>query len=66
MRRIGVLMNAVPDDADGQARVVAFVQGLQELGWTVGRNVRIDTRWGGGDAERTADMRRNSSRSRRT
>ena len=49
MRRIGVLMNLGSDDAEGQARNAAFLQGLQELGWTVGRNVRIDTRWGGGD-----------------
>jgi putative ABC transport system substrate-binding protein len=50
MRHIGVLMTA--DDAEGQARVAAFHQALQQLGWVVGRNVRIDTRWGGGDAER--------------
>jgi putative ABC transport system substrate-binding protein len=52
MRRIGVLMNASSDDADGQARIVAFVQALQELGWTDRRNARIDVRWGAGDAER--------------
>lgn len=52
MRRIGVLMNASSDDADGQARIVAFVQALQELGWTDRRNARIDIRWGAGDAER--------------
>jgi putative ABC transport system substrate-binding protein len=51
MRRIGVLMNLTPDDAEGQARLAAFLQGLQEAGWAVGRNVRIDLRWGGGDAE---------------
>jgi putative ABC transport system substrate-binding protein len=51
MRRIGVLMNLGSDDAEGQARNAAFLQGLQELGWTVGRNVRIDYRWGAGDAE---------------
>ena len=44
MRRIGVLMNASSDDADGQARIVAFVQALQELGWTDRRNARIDVR----------------------
>jgi putative tryptophan/tyrosine transport system substrate-binding protein len=51
MRRVGVLMNLTPDDAEGQARLAAFLQGLQEAGWAVGRNVRIDLRWGGGDAE---------------
>jgi putative tryptophan/tyrosine transport system substrate-binding protein len=51
MRRIGVLMNTVSDDAEGQARLAAFHQGLQQLGWSVGHNVRIDYRWGG-DAER--------------
>jgi putative tryptophan/tyrosine transport system substrate-binding protein len=52
MRRIGVLMALAADDPQGQARFVAFVQGLQELGWTDGRNVRIDTRWAAGDADR--------------
>ena len=52
MRRVGVLMNLTPDDAEGQARLAAFLQGLQEAGWAVGRNVRIDLRWGGGDTER--------------
>jgi putative ABC transport system substrate-binding protein len=52
MRRIGVLMNAVSDDAEGQARLAAFHQGLQQLGWTVGHNVGIDYRWGSDDAER--------------
>jgi putative ABC transport system substrate-binding protein len=51
MRRIGVLMNLAPDDAEGQARLAAFLQGLQEAGWAVGRNVRIDLRWGAGDAD---------------
>src|SRR5262245_46626591 len=51
MRRIGVLMNLGSDDAEGQARNAAFLQGLQELGWTVGRNVQIEYRWGAGDAE---------------
>ena len=40
------------DDPEGQARVAAFLQGLQQLGWTVGRNVRIDIRWAAGNAER--------------
>jgi len=52
MRRIGVLMNVAADDPVGQARIAAFLQGLQELGWSDGRNVRIDTRWGAGDADR--------------
>src|SRR5262245_5707602 len=52
VRRIGVLMNTVSDDAEGQARLAAFHQGLQQLGWTVGHNVRIDYRWGSDDAER--------------
>src|SRR5712691_6198878 len=52
MRRIGVLMNLAADDAEGQTRLAAFLQGLQESGWSVGRNVRIDTRWGAGDADR--------------
>jgi putative ABC transport system substrate-binding protein len=45
-------MNTVSDDAEGQARLAAFHQGLQQLGWTVGHNVRIDCRWGSADAER--------------
>jgi putative ABC transport system substrate-binding protein len=52
MRRIGVLMNLAADDAEGQARLAAFLQGLQEAGWAVGRNVRIELRWGAGDADR--------------
>jgi putative ABC transport system substrate-binding protein len=52
MRRIGVLMGLAADDPEGQARFTAFVQGLQELGWSDGRNVRIETRWGAGDADR--------------
>src|SRR5262249_19786568 len=52
MRRIAVLMNLPADDPDGQARNAALLQGLQQFGWTVGSNVRIDIRWGGGDAKR--------------
>src|SRR5260370_7655398 len=51
-RRIGVLMNLASDDAIGQARVAAFLQGLQQLGWTDGRNVRIEARCGPSDADR--------------
>ena len=50
MRRIGVLMSQPRTIQNARSRIAAFAQGLQELGWTVGRNVRIDTRWGGGDA----------------
>jgi putative ABC transport system substrate-binding protein len=46
MRRIGMLMHLASDDADAQSRNAAFLQGMQELGWAVGRNVRIDYRWG--------------------
>jgi len=52
MRRIGVLMPLAADDPEAQSRVAAFAQGLQQSGWTIGRNVRIDTRWAAGDAER--------------
>jgi putative tryptophan/tyrosine transport system substrate-binding protein len=48
--RIGVLIPAVADDAEYQARMAAFLQELQQLGWSDGRNVRIDTRWTAGDA----------------
>ena len=51
MRRIGVLTNLVADDPEAQARVGAFLQGLQQLGWTDGRNMRIEYRWGAGDAD---------------
>jgi putative tryptophan/tyrosine transport system substrate-binding protein len=50
MRRIAILM--VTDDADGQARITALREGLQRLGWTEGHNLRIDTRWAAGDADR--------------
>jgi putative tryptophan/tyrosine transport system substrate-binding protein len=52
VRRIGILMNLAADDPQAQARVAAFLQGLQESGWAVGRNVQIDIRWGDRDAER--------------
>jgi putative tryptophan/tyrosine transport system substrate-binding protein len=53
MRHIGVMFGLLAaDDPEAQARTTAFVQGLQELGWTDGRNVRIDYRWGLGDADR--------------
>jgi putative ABC transport system substrate-binding protein len=52
MRRIGVLMPLPADDPVVQARVAAFAQGLQQSGWTIGRNVQIDTRWAAADADR--------------
>src|SRR5262245_30283099 len=52
MRRIGVLMSQAANDPEGQARVAALLQGLQELGWKVDRNVQIDSRWAAGDSER--------------
>jgi putative tryptophan/tyrosine transport system substrate-binding protein len=52
MRRIGVLMNLASDDTEGQARLATFHQGLQQLGWTVGRNVQIDYRWAADDTGR--------------
>jgi len=52
VRRIGVLMNRAADNPDGQARLAAFQQTLQQLGWSEGRNVRIDIRWGADDVER--------------
>ena len=45
-------MNLAADDPQALSRITAFVQGLQQLGWTEGRNMRIDTRWGAGDAAR--------------
>ena len=52
-RRVGVLMNLAADDPEVVcARMTAFVQRLQQLGWTDGRNLRIDARWGAGDADR--------------
>jgi putative tryptophan/tyrosine transport system substrate-binding protein len=49
MRRIGVLMNTGADESESQARLSAFMQGLQELGWAAGRNLRIDYRWSPGE-----------------
>jgi putative ABC transport system substrate-binding protein len=53
VRRIGVLIGAAvdADDTDARANIAAFLQVLQQLGWTDGRNLRIDIRWGGGNAE---------------
>src|ERR1700704_2849450 len=58
MRRIGVLLPATTDDAEYQTRIGAFLQALAPLGWTIGRNVHIDTRWGTANA---ADIRRHAA-----
>ena len=52
MRRIGVIFTGVADDPHGQARNTAFLRALEQIGWTDGRNVRIDVRWGAADADR--------------
>ena len=54
MRRIGVLVPLARDDPEAQARVTAFVQGLQKLGWTEGRNLQFEYRWGIGELQKTA------------
>ena len=51
VRRIGLLIPASADDTENQIWVGAFLQGLQQLGWTIGRNVRIETRWGGANLD---------------
>jgi putative ABC transport system substrate-binding protein len=58
MRHIGILLPATADDPEAQARVGAFLQALALLGWTIGRNVRIDTRWAGANV---ADIRRHAA-----
>jgi putative ABC transport system substrate-binding protein len=58
MRRIGVLVPAAADDSEYQARVGAFLQGLQQSGWSFGQNVRIDTRWAGANPD---DIRRHAT-----
>src|SRR5262245_60600930 len=52
MRRIGVLMHSPSNETEAQARLAAFLQGIQEAGWTVGRDVQIDYRWSTGDGAR--------------
>jgi putative tryptophan/tyrosine transport system substrate-binding protein len=52
MKHLGVLMNETADNPEAQNRFAAFLQGLQEAGWAVGRNLRIDVRWGAGDVDR--------------
>jgi putative ABC transport system substrate-binding protein len=52
MKHLAALMNETADNPEGQSRFAAFLQGLQEAGWAVGRNLRIDIRWGAGDIDR--------------
>jgi putative tryptophan/tyrosine transport system substrate-binding protein len=51
-RHIGVLIQVAEGDPQARIEVAAFLRGLQELGWSEGRNLQVDTRWGGGDADR--------------
>ena len=57
MRRVGVLIATAADDPEGQARNAAFLQGMEQSGWSVGRNVRLDTRWATANA---GDIRRHA------
>jgi len=66
VRRVGVLTGTKPEDAQNKDRNAAFVQALQQLGWTPGRNVRIDYRFSGAIPSPAANKRRNWSRSHRT
>jgi putative ABC transport system substrate-binding protein len=59
LRRIGVFMHFAADDPEGQARIGAFLQGLQEFGWAIGSNVKIDYRWSAVIPSVVADIRRN-------
>jgi hypothetical protein len=58
IRRVGVLSALTADDPEGQARVAAFREALQKLGWADGRNLQLDVRWSEGDAER---LRKNAA-----
>src|SRR5262245_272154 len=58
MRRIGVLMGYAEDDLEAQSRLAAFTRALAALGWTEGRNLRIDIRWGAGDVNRASTFAR--------
>ena len=64
MRRIGVLLSGRDDPEHRPSS--AFLQGCEQLGWTDGRNLRIDTRWGAGNTDNFANTQRNWSRSRPT
>src|SRR5438132_9181617 len=51
IRRVGVLMHLSADDSEGQTRLAAFLQGLQEAGWAIGRNITVDVRWAAASGE---------------
>src|SRR5215208_3762376 len=53
VRRIGVLTDATPENANAKSRLSMFLRGLHDAGWVVGRNLEIEYRWGADDAERT-------------
>jgi putative tryptophan/tyrosine transport system substrate-binding protein len=61
LRHIGILMNLAAEDPESQARIRTFLQGLGELGWIEGRNIRIETRWAAADADAFANTQQNSS-----
>jgi hypothetical protein len=61
VRRIGMLILYSQTDREGHARITAFLETLQRLGWTEGRNVRIEYRWSAGDARREKAVRQNWS-----
>jgi hypothetical protein len=64
MRRIGVLSTLAADDPEARAQIEAFLQGLGQLGWTIGRNVRIDYRSGSGNIENHSKIRCRIGRAR--
>jgi putative tryptophan/tyrosine transport system substrate-binding protein len=64
MRRIGVLMCATPEDPYQTTYPSAFMRGLQERGWTIGRNVRLDYRWGAGNSDSLSEVCNGISRAR--
>jgi hypothetical protein len=66
VRRIGILMNATAEEPEAQTYVAAFEQGMQEFGWSVGRNLRIDLRWGATTPTARASTWRSWHRFRRT
>jgi putative tryptophan/tyrosine transport system substrate-binding protein len=62
LRLVGVLEGVSADTRNAEARHTAFLEGLQQSGWTPGRNVRVEVRWGGGDQAAIQSMQRNSLR----